>query len=65
VQSCARIAVWFVGGCVLAQGMRLTATSLGILRRPWWPAWWLGGVAFVGLELVVHALLSARRQSSL
>jgi hypothetical protein len=62
VQSCARVAVWFVGGCVLAQGMRLTSTLLDTHRRPWWPAWWLGGLAFIGLELVVHALLYARRR---
>ena len=61
VQMTARVAVWFVGGCFLAYGMRLTAMLLvqgpRLVR---WPAWWVGGVAFVGIELVAQLALRLR-----
>lgn len=53
----ARLAVWFVGGAALAIGMRLTAIALAEFRQAHWPAWWLGGLAFIGLELVSHLVL--------
>src|SRR3954463_16433111 len=57
VQVGARIGVWFVGGTGLALGMGLTAMALGF-RPPhlgaWGPAWWLGGLAFIGIELVAQ-----------
>jgi hypothetical protein len=63
-QVVARLAVWFVGGCILALGMYLTAMALTGFPPAQWPAWWLGGLAFIGLELVVHLLLQLRGQPS-
>ena len=63
-QAGARVAVWFVGGCALALGMDLTAMALTEFRPAQWPAWWLGGLAFIGLELVVHLVLQLRGQPS-
>jgi len=42
-------------------GARITASALGTpsMRLP---PWWLGGPAFVCLELLVHALLQLRGQ---
>jgi hypothetical protein len=51
-----------VGGTVLAIGMVLT--SMGVTRFRPWPAWWIGGVAFIGVELVAHFVLSLRGRPS-
>jgi hypothetical protein len=59
-QAVARIAVWFVGGALLAVGMRFTAIALHAPRPLPASAWWIGGLAFIGLELVVHLALYAR-----
>lgn len=60
-----RVAVWFVGGVVLFAGMMLTAKLLDSTRSVHWPAWWIGGIAFIGIELVVHfILLLTRRPNS-
>jgi len=61
VQIAARALVWFIGGIVLFLGMRLTAALL-TFRPQHWPAWWIGGLAFIALELVVHLILQLRRQ---
>jgi len=53
----ARLAVWFFGGLLLGVGMMVTA---GVLLRgfvPAWGRWWVAGVGFVVLELVVHGVL--------
>jgi hypothetical protein len=63
VQIVARVGTWFVGGTVLALGMALTARALGF-RPTRWPAWWLGGSAFIVLELVVHLGLQLRGRPS-
>ena len=60
VQVIARIAVWFVGGIALATGMFATATALANYPREQWPAWWVGGVAFIGVELVAQAAIAFR-----
>jgi hypothetical protein len=62
-QVVARLAVWFIGGIGLALGMRLTAMAIAGVR-PRWPAWWLGGLAFIGIELVVHIVLQLRGRPS-
>jgi hypothetical protein len=53
-----------VGGAGLGLGMALTAILLAGFRAARWPAWWLGGVALIGLELVVHVLLQLRGRPS-
>jgi hypothetical protein len=60
----ARVGTWFVGGVVLALAMELTAMALGGLRPEQWPAWWIGGLAFIGLELVAHLVLQLRGRPS-
>ena len=64
VHVLARIAVWFVGGVLLFIGMRFTATILHRARPLPASAWWIGGVVFIGIELVAHLVLHARGQSS-
>jgi len=44
--------------------MALTATELAGLRRVPWPAWWLVGLAFIGIELLAHLVLQWRGQPS-
>lgn len=60
VQFGARIAIWFIGGMGLGLGMALTATALAGFQPSQWPAGWLAGLAFVGLELAVHLLMQLR-----
>jgi len=60
VQVLARVGTWFVGGSVLAFGVVGTAMALGAYRPRHWPAWWLGGVGFIGIELVAHLVLQLR-----
>jgi hypothetical protein len=57
VQVSARVMVWLIGGAVLALGMCLTATMLADVPPSRWPTWWLGGVAFIGIELVAQLAL--------
>jgi hypothetical protein len=64
VQVAARVAVWFVGGIGLAIGMRLTAMALGSYRMARWPAWWIAGLAFIGIELLAHLALQLRGRPS-
>jgi hypothetical protein len=64
VQVAARLAVWFCGGAGLAIGMGLTAMALAGFRPAHWPAWWLGGLAFISIELVTHLVLQLRGQRS-
>jgi hypothetical protein len=61
VQSAARLVTWFAGGACLAVGMDLTALALNH-AHPRQVAWWIGGVAFIGIELIVHFLLYLRRR---
>ena len=64
VQIGARLCVWFAGGVGLAYGMRLTATVLAAVRPARWPAFWLGGAAFVAIELVAQVGLQLRGRPS-
>ena len=59
IQLGSRVAVWLVGGMVLMVGMVLTIMALGS-RPTHWPAWWLGGLVFIGVELIAHLALSLR-----
>jgi ABC-type uncharacterized transport system permease subunit len=54
VQVAARVGTWFLGGSGLALGMGVTAMALAGFRPAHWPRWWLGGVAFIAIELVAH-----------
>jgi hypothetical protein len=64
IQRAARVAVWFGGGGVLALGIRLTATLLHQRVALTWLTWAPAGVAFVGIELLAHAVLAARGRPS-
>jgi len=64
VQVSARIAVWFVGGMVLALGARLTATLLAEHQPLAWLTWATAGTVFVAIELVAHAALQLRGRPS-
>jgi hypothetical protein len=64
VQVTARVAVWFVGGIALAVGMALTAAAIGGFRPVRWPVLWLGGMAFIVVELVAQAALQLRGRPS-
>ena len=64
VQVGARVGVWFVGGSALALGMALTAMALAGFPPARWPPWWIGGLAFIGIELVAHLGLQVRGQPS-
>lgn len=66
VQVAARIGTWFVGGALLALGMGLTAMALGPRHLPHWPGEWIivGGLAFIGIELIVHVVLQLRGRPS-
>lgn len=60
VQVLVRIVVWFVGGVLLAMGMSLTARALGGQEL----VWWMGGVGFIGVELVAHLVLQGMGRGS-
>jgi hypothetical protein len=63
-QVVARVGVWFAGGAGLLIGMRLTVIALAGFRPAHWPAWWLGGLAFIGIELIAHLVLQWRGRPS-
>jgi hypothetical protein len=59
MQVLARLLTWFAGGALLYTGMAVTARALS------WQFWplercWVGGITFIGIELVVHALMALR-----
>lgn len=58
-----RLALWFIGGTALVLGMTLSA-KLAALRTAHRPAWWVGGIAFIGIELIVHLVLWLRGRPS-
>ena len=64
LQVVARMGAWFLGGTALAVGMGLTAAVLAGSRPRHWPAWWLGGLSFIGVELVAHLVLHSRGRPS-
>ena len=63
IQVVARITVWFVGGVVLAYGVRLTARML-VHPTMTWLTWASAGALFVAIELVAHAALQLRGRPS-
>ena len=63
-RAVARLMTWFIGGCVLGIAMALTARIVAGIPLSRWPAWWMGGVALIIIELVAHAGLQLRGQPS-
>lgn len=57
VQVITRFGVWFVGGVILMAGMRATWMLLMARPAPWGTPWWQGGVTFIVVELIAHAVL--------
>lgn len=47
----ARLGIWFAGGVVLFFCMALTAAAVAGIGIERWPAWWLGGLGFIAIEL--------------
>jgi len=64
VQISFRVGTWFVAGACFTPCMHLTAITLGGFRPRHWPAWWLGGIAFIGIELAAHIALRLRGRPS-
>jgi hypothetical protein len=56
----ARLLLWFLGGVLLFVAMRFTAAALTGIRPAERVSPWIGGVAFVGVELVVHLAIRLR-----
>jgi len=62
-QLFARLGTWFVAGVLFAWCMALTArmlTGMTVRAIPWW----VGGLGFIGIELVAHLALRSRRRPS-
>jgi hypothetical protein len=59
-----RIAVWFVGGALLAVGVRVTMNALLVRPQLERLTWATAGLAFIAIELVAHAALYARGRPS-
>ena len=57
IRKAFRVAAWFAGGVVLLWGMRLTAGALGWHRSRILPAWWVGGLGLIAIEMVIHLFL--------
>ncbi|MGH7787031.1 MAG: hypothetical protein ACRERC_09215 [Candidatus Binatia bacterium] len=64
VRIVARLAYWFAGGTVLYAGARATRAILTGQHAGPWP-WWIAGVGFVVLELLIHWLLHLRGNPNL
>jgi hypothetical protein len=63
VQLMARLGTWFIAGVLFAWCMAITArtlTGLGVRALPWW----VGGIGFIGVELVAHLGLRSLRRPS-
>ena len=58
-QVAARLLYWFAVGAALTTAAFLTLVVLTDGHAVGW-RWWVGGLFFVGLELMVHALLQVR-----
>jgi hypothetical protein len=45
--------------------MAMHQTWLFLTRfRPRWPDWWVGGIAFIGIEVVANSVLWMRRRQA-
>jgi hypothetical protein len=52
--------VWFIAGTGFLIAIRLSLFALTRIMPSRWPVWWLGGFAFVGIELMAHLALQLR-----
>ena len=59
VQTARRVLVWFAGGVLLTLGVRLTASVFDEWHSLQGLTWWLEGVVFFGVELVIILLCSS------
>jgi hypothetical protein len=59
-QIAARIGIWFLGGVVFALAMWLTAAALTDRQPAARAVWWIGVLAFIGIELVAQLVLHLR-----
>jgi hypothetical protein len=59
VQVVVRLLIWYAGGVLLYLGMFLTSQALPIGALPF-RFWWVGGLLFIALELLLHAFLARR-----
>lgn len=68
IHTTARILLWFAAGALFTFAMRATLALVSKLAAPMpptrLPSWWAGGLAFLTLELLVHAALTSRRRPS-
>lgn len=64
LQIAARVALWFVGGALFLVAMRLTVTALTGSRPLGRVAPWIGGLAFIAIELVMQLLPYLRGRPS-
>src|SRR5437016_4216295 len=62
VQAIARVTSWFLAGVGLGFGVLLTMRVFALAPGVALPAWWVAGLLFVGVELIVHAVLFLRRR---
>jgi len=60
VQIAARVGLWFFAGAVFALAMWLTAGALTGQLPAARPVWSIGGLVFIGIELVAHLVLLLR-----
>lgn len=64
VQIAARLVLWFLGGVLFLFAMRLTGIALiGARPAPRAP-WWIGGLAFIAIELTAQLVLRLRGRPS-
>lgn len=64
VQIIFRLITWFIGGVLLTVGVVLTAMMLPGVHWAFGRVWWIGGLAFIGIELIAHAVLQLRGRPS-
>jgi hypothetical protein len=64
VQIAARLITWFAGGVAMVYAIRMTALALTGTSPLRATQWWIGGVGFIAIELIVHAVLQMRGRPS-
>ena len=57
IQVAARVLVWFAAGVLFALAMQATLAVMTGVNPRRWVAWWIAGLAFIGIELLAHAMM--------